>query len=117
MKNSRSSAELAFSLRFYEQVQSRIDEVVDAAVSAHPRIVGWSQTEDSSAERPSTVVTLSFPDKATLDAFRADERFVEVYLARAWGKHALTRGALRVKPSAGEERGTIPGDMFAHVGI
>ena len=63
------------------------------------------------------VVTLRFRDTESLCLFLKDERFVDIYLARAWGRRALTREALRVKSPIGEEREVIPSDLFVEVGF
>lgn len=114
---NRISNELAFALRFYEQTAEAIVAVVESARRSHAGLVSWTQTVDPAASKPCIAVTLKFSDRASFDAFIKDEQFIDTYLANAWGRRPLTRDALRVKPSRSDERGTIPRDMFAEVGI
>jgi len=114
MNASRISKEVDFVLRFYDQSLREIQAVVLSAMKSHPSITSWSHSSDGGI---TTDVKLKFRDDSARAAFKADDRFVDEYLAKAWGRKALTRDALRVKPEIDDERGTIPSDMFGQIGI
>jgi hypothetical protein len=117
MSVTRNAQEVTFMLRFYEQTSEAILKVVKAALQAHPSITGWSQLVDHTSEKSFSTVILKFRDRASMEAFSNDREFADVYLANAWGKRAMNRDSLRTSPPNADDRGTIPGDMFAHVGF
>jgi hypothetical protein len=112
-----ASSTVLFVLRFYEQTADVILAVLESAQGSHPGIVGYTQASDWAASRPCTVVTLRFCDPESLSTFLKDDHFVDVYLANAWGRRALTREALRVKSPVGEAHEVIPSDLFVEVGL